>query len=157
MPGKEKYQDEHRIFVQGMMCQGILKEKDVYALHNKALKMCDISIPETKEDKNSLLANNIQTINTELRKIGMLIKKGQDEDSGKCFFLLVNTQSRMIGTNRELASSVQVITTTSSWQLQSLLKFLFIFEDSVELPGAGVPQADCHRDPGKRDKGDQQH
>ena len=120
MPGKEKYQDEHRIFVQGMMCQGILKEKDVYALHNKALKMCDISIPETKEDKNSLLANNIQTINTELRKIGMLIKKGQDEDSGKCFFLLVNTQSRMIGSNRELASSVQVM--SSLQQLQSLLK-----------------------------------
>ena len=110
MPGRDRYQDEHRIFLQGMMCQGILKEKEVYALHNKALKMCDISIPETKGDQNSLLANNIQTINKELRKVGLLIKKGQDEDSGKSFFLLVNTQSRMIGSNRELASSVQVIT-----------------------------------------------
>ena len=109
MPGKEKYQDEHRIFLQGMMCKGILKEKDVYALHNKSLKMCGISIPETKEDKNSLLTKNIQTINTELRKVGLLIKKGLDEDSGKSFFLLVNTQSRTIGTNRELATSVQVI------------------------------------------------
>ena len=114
MPGKEKYQDEHRIFVQGMMCQGILKEKDVYALYNKALKMCGISIPETKEDKNSLLTKNIQTINTELRKVGLLIKKGLDEDSGKSFFLLVNTQSRIIGTNRDLASSVQVRITRPS-------------------------------------------
>ena len=109
MPGREKYQDEHRIFLQGMMCQGILKEKEVYSLHNKALKMCDISIPETREEKNSLLSKNIQTINMELRKVGLLIKKGLDEDSGKSFFLLVNTQSRTIGTNRELATSVQVI------------------------------------------------
>ena len=113
MPGRDRYQDEHRIFLQGMMCQGILKEKDVYALHNKALKMCDISIPETKADQNSLLANNIQTINKELRKVGLLIKKGQDEDSGKSFFLLVNTQSRMIGSSRELASSVQVMSRSS--------------------------------------------
>ena len=120
MPGRDRYQDEHRIFLQGMMCQGILKEKDVYALHNKALKMCGISIPETKVDQNSLLASNIQTINKELRKVGLLIKKGQDEDSGKSFFLLVNTQSRMIGSNRELASSVQVM--SSLQQLQSLLK-----------------------------------
>ena len=109
MPGKERYQDEHRIFLQGMMCKGILKEKDVYSLHNKALKICNIAIPETKDEKNSLLTKNIQIINMELRKVGLLIKKGQDEDSGKSFFLLVNTQSRMIGTNRELASSVQVI------------------------------------------------
>ena len=109
MPGKERYQDEHRIFLQGMMCKGILKEKDVYSLHNKALKVCNIPIPETKDEKNSLLSKNIQTINMELRKVGLFIKKGQDEDTGKSFFLLVNTQSRMIGTNRELASSVQVI------------------------------------------------
>ena len=114
MPGREKYQDEHRIFLQGLMCQGILKEKDVYSLHNKALTLCGISIPETKEDENSLLKKNIQTINTELRKVGLLIKKGQDEDSGKSFFLLVNTQSRMIGTNRDLASSVQVRITRPS-------------------------------------------
>lgn len=115
MPGREKYQDEHRIFLQGMMCQGILKEKDVYSLHNKALKMCDIAIPETKEEKNSLLSKNIQTINTELRKVGLLIKKGLDEDSGKSFFLLVNTQSRIIGSNRELATSVQ-----TQWSSQEL-------------------------------------
>ena len=121
MPGKEKYQDEHRIFVQGLMCRGFLKEKDVHALHNKALRMCGISIPETKENKNSLLTSNIQTINQELRKVGLLIKKGQDEDSGKSFFLLVNTQSRIIGTNRDLATSVQV-KITSHQQLQSFLK-----------------------------------
>ena len=114
MPGKERYQDEHRIFLQGLMCRGILKEKDVYSLHNKSLTLCGIEIPETKEEKNSLLAKNIQTINIELRKVGLLIKKGQDEDSGKSFFLLVNTQSRIFGTNRDLASSVQVRLTRPS-------------------------------------------
>ena len=143
MPGKERYQDEHRIFLQGIMCRGILKERDVNSLHNKALRMCGISIPETKEEKNSLLAKNIQTINTELRKVGLLIKKGQDEDSGKSFFLLVNTQSRIIGANRDLATSVQV-KITSHQELQSFLKLQFVFTEPVELPGAGLPQTDRH-------------
>ena len=27
MPSKDKYQDEHRLFLQGLMCKGILNEK----------------------------------------------------------------------------------------------------------------------------------
>lgn len=140
MPGKEKYQDEHRIFVQGLMCRGFLKEKDVHALHNKALRMCGISIPETKEDKNSLLTSNIQTINQELRKVGLLIKKGQDEDSGKSFFLLVNTQSRMIGSNRELATSVQ-----TQWTSQELEYLRLIATEILESERKEVSSTEALR------------
>ena len=107
MPSKDKYQDEHRLFLQGLMCKGIRNEKEVHTLHDKSLSLCNIPIPEKKSERNALLVENIGTINTELRKLGLLVKKGQDEDTGKSFFILVNTQSRMTGSSKELATSVQ--------------------------------------------------
>ena len=34
----------------------------------------------------------MQVINENLEKVGLIIRKGVDEDSGESFFMLVNTQ-----------------------------------------------------------------
>jgi len=116
MPGEvATYEDEHRIFLQGLMCKGVLNKEEVNALHEKSLAMCKIEIPEKKVERQRLLGANIQTINNQLEPIGLVIRKGVDEDSGENFFMLVNTQNRMVGGSRELGAQVQV-----QWSAQEL-------------------------------------
>lgn len=147
MPSKDKYQDEHRIFVQGLMCKGILDEKEVHSLHKKALRLCNIPIPETKSEKNRLLVENIQIINNELKKVGLLIKKGQDEDSGKSFFLLANTQSRITGSSKELATSVQ-----GHWSSQELEYLRLIATEILESEAKDISPTAALRLTDKVDK-----
>jgi len=109
------YDDEHRIFVQGMLCQGILNSKEVNALHEKALIVCKIDVPEKKVDRQKLLASNIQTINNELEPVGLVIKKGVDEDTGENYFMLINLSNRIIGGSKELGANIQV-----QWKSQEL-------------------------------------
>ena len=47
---RTKFDDEHRIFLQGIMCKGILNDKEVHALHSRALKACSIEIPDKKPE-----------------------------------------------------------------------------------------------------------
>jgi len=116
MPGEmATYEDEHRIFLQGLMCKGVLNKEEVNTLHEKALTMCKIDIPEKKVERQRLLAANIQTINNQLEPVGLVIRKGVDEDTGDNFFMLVNTQNRMVGGSRELGAQVQV-----QWSAQEL-------------------------------------
>ena len=56
----ESFEDEHRIFLQGLMCKGVLNPKEVNALHEKALAICNIDIPEKKTER--------QICNTEYRE-----------------------------------------------------------------------------------------
>jgi len=109
------YEDEHRIFLQGLMCKGVLNSKEVNALHEKALVICKVDIPQEKKERQMLLAKNIQVINNELERVGLIIRKGIDEDTGDSCFMLVNTQNRMVGGNRELGANVQV-----QWSSQEL-------------------------------------
>ena len=102
-----EYEDEHRLFVQGIMAKGVLNNKEVHALHEKVLKICNIEIPEKKKDLIDLLAKNIRTINNEIERVGLMIKKGVEEDTGESCFMLVNTQSRAVGGNKFLATKVQ--------------------------------------------------
>eukprot|EP00090_Calanus_glacialis_P047400 TRINITY_DN9826_c0_g1_i1.p1 TRINITY_DN9826_c0_g1~~TRINITY_DN9826_c0_g1_i1.p1 ORF type:complete len:336 (+),score=134.06 TRINITY_DN9826_c0_g1_i1:43-1008(+) len=111
----ETYEDEHRIFLQGLMCKGVLNSKEVNALHEKALAVCKIDIPEKKVDRQKLLVKNIQTINDQLHPVGLIVRKGVDEDTGESCFMLVNTEPRMVGASRELGASVQ-----SQWSAQEL-------------------------------------
>ena len=110
MPSRDRYADEHRIFLQGIMCKGVLNDKEVHALHDKALKACNIDIPEKKTEKDQLLVSNIQLINSEIKKIGLLIKKGQDEEKPfKSYFMLMNNSNRMTtGGSNSLGAGVQV-------------------------------------------------
>ena len=44
------YDDEHRILLQGLMCKSVMNYKEVMVLLKKALKLCNIEVPEkTKE------------------------------------------------------------------------------------------------------------
>lgn len=103
-----EFDDEHRIFVQGIMCKGILNQKEVTALHEKALKACNIEIPEKKVEKQELLVKMMTVINDSLEKVGMVVRKGVDEDTGDSFFMLVNTQERTTASGgTDLARKVQ--------------------------------------------------
>lgn len=102
------YDDEHRMFVQGIMCKGILNQKEVTALHEKALRACNIEIPEKKAEKQDLLVKLMVVININLEKVGMVVRKGVDEDTGENFFMLVNTQERTTASGgTDLARKVQ--------------------------------------------------
>jgi len=103
----ESYDDEHRIFLQGLMCKGVLNGKEVNALHEKALTICNIEIPEKKVERQNLLVKNIQILNDELTKVDLIIRKGVDEDTGESCFMLANTASRVAGASRELGAGVQ--------------------------------------------------
>jgi len=107
MPGLPRYEDEHRFFVQGIMCKGVLNSKEVNLLHEKALRKCGIEVPEKRKDQQDLLLANIKTINEELDTVGLTIRKGVDEDTGESYFMLINTQNRMVGQNKDLACKVQ--------------------------------------------------
>ena len=111
----ESYEDEHRIFLQGLMCKGVLNPKEVNALHEKALAICNIEIPEKKAERQLLLVKNISTINDQIAPIGLVVRKGVDEDTGESYFMLVNTQPRIVGGSRELGAGVQV-----QWKEQEL-------------------------------------
>ena len=90
------------------MCKGVLNDHEVNNLHDKALRSCGIEIPEKKSEKMKMLVENIMTINDEIKKVGLSIRKGQDEDSGKSCFMLINLSNRLqLGNNRELAAGVQ--------------------------------------------------
>lgn len=107
MPGLPLYEDEHRFFVQGIMCKGVLNSREVNLLHEKALRKCGIEVPEKRKDQQDLLLANIKTINEELDTVGLTIRKGVDEDTGESYFMLINTQNRMVGQNKDLACKVQ--------------------------------------------------
>ena len=92
---RTKFDDEHRIFLQGIMCKGILNDKEVHALHLSSLKACSVEIPEKRQERDQLLVKNIQTINDEIEKLGLKIRKGQDEDTGKSCFMLINNNNRI--------------------------------------------------------------
>ena len=104
---RPEYEDEHRLFLQGIMAKGVLNNKEVHALHEKVLKMCSIEMPEKRKDLIDLLAKNIRTINNEIEEVGLMIKKGVEEDTGESCFMLVNTQSRAVGGSKFLATKVQ--------------------------------------------------
>ena len=79
------------------------------------------------------MVENIGTINTELRKLGLLVKKGQDEDTGKSFFILVNTQSRMTGSSKELATSVQTQLTSQELDYLRLIATEILESEKKEI------------------------
>ena len=79
------------------------------------------------------MVENIGTINTELRKLGLLVKKGQDEDTGKSFFILVNTQSRMTGSSKELATSVQTQLTSQELDYLRLIATEILESERKEI------------------------
>ena len=107
MPSRDNYSDEHRIFLQGMMCRGVLDYNEVWDLTRRTLKACNIEIPEKKKECIDMALDIIQVINAEVSKLGLKIIKGIDEDTGKACFMLINNSSRMIGASRDLGTNVQ--------------------------------------------------
>ena len=107
MPSRDNYSDEHRIFLQGMMCRGILDSNEVHDLLRRTLKACHIDIPQKKEECKILISDIVQIINGEISTLGLKIIKGNDEDNGKPCFMLINNSSRMVGNSRDLGTSVQ--------------------------------------------------
>jgi len=139
MPSRDKYSDEHRIFLQGIMCRGVLNEKEVHSLHDKTLTACGFEIPEKKSEKDQLLVDMIQTINAQIRDLGLLIKKGQDEDTGKSCFMLVNLSSRMLANgNKDLGTSVQ-----SMWSTQQLEYLRLLATDILQSDDKTVSSRDA--------------
>ena len=105
MPSRDHYSDEHRIFLQGMMCRGVLDSNEVHDLLRRTLKACHIDIPQKKEECKIMISDIVQIINDEISTLGMKIIRGNDE--GKPCFMLINNSSRMVGNNRDLGTSVQ--------------------------------------------------
>ena len=134
MPSRDKYADEHRIFLQGIMCKGFLDHKQVHKLHDSALSVCGIDIPEKKAERDQLLVTNVQTINAEISKVGLVIKKGQDEDTGKPCFLLMNNSNRIVGGNRELGTNVQ-----TQWSAQELEYLRLVATEILQSEAKAVP------------------
>ena len=107
MPSRDNYSDEHRIFLQGMMCRGVLDSKEVHDLLRRSLKACHIEIPQTKDECIIHLREIVRIINAEIDMLGLKIIKGNDEDTGKPWYMLINNSSRMVGSSRDLGTSVQ--------------------------------------------------
>lgn len=133
MPGLPAYEDEHRFFVQGIMCRGVLNSKEVNLLHEKALKKCGIELPEKRKDQQDLLLANIKTINEELESVGLTIRKGVDEDTGESYFMLINTQNRMVGQSRDLACKVQTQWTEAELDFLRLLATEILQSDEKSI------------------------
>ena len=124
---RPEYEDEHRLFLQGIMAKGVLNNKEVHTLHEKVLKMCSIEIPEKRKDLIDLLASNIRTINNEIESVGLMIKKGVEEDTGESCFMLVNTQSRAVGGSKFLATKVQSQFSPAELDYLRLISNLFLY------------------------------
>jgi len=107
MPSRDNYSDEHRIFLQGMMCRGVLDSNEVHDLLRRTLKACHIDIPQKKEECIIMIGVIVGIINDEISTLGLKIEKGKDEDTGKAWYMLINNSSRMVGNNRDLGTSVQ--------------------------------------------------
>ena len=107
MPSRDNYSDEHRIFLQGLMCRGVLDFNEVYDLTRRTLKACNIDIPEKRKECIAMALEMVQIINGEVAKLGLKIIKGSDEETGKPYFMLINNSSRMVGQSRDLGTSVQ--------------------------------------------------
>jgi len=135
MVGRPKdYDDEHRIFVQGIMCKGILNHKEVLALHEKALKATNTEVPEKKSERQEMLVKMMQVINENLEKVGLIIRKGVDEDSGESFFMLVNTQERVTATGgHDLARKVQGEWSSAELEYLRLLATEILQSDSKSI------------------------
>jgi len=108
-------EDEHRIFLQGLMCKGVLDVDEVLSLHEGSLTLCKMNVPASRKEHLELLGENILTINDCLSSLGLVVRKGLDEDTGSACYMLINTSNRMVGNSRELGTSVQ-----SKWTQQEL-------------------------------------
>jgi len=128
-----EYEDEHRIFLQGLMCKGVLNSKEVNALHEKALTICNLEIPDKKVDRQNLLAKNIHTINDQLDHIGLMVKKGVDEDTGDSYFMLINMKPRVVGGSRELGCGIQVRWSSQELEYLRLLATHILQSDSKTI------------------------
>jgi len=133
MAPRVEYEDEHRLFLQGIMARGVLNNKEVHALHEKVLAVCGIEVPEKRAELLDLLAGNIRTINDQLEELGMLIKKGVDEDTGESCFMLVNTSNRLVGQSRQLATGVQVQFTQVELDYLRLMATEILQDDSKAI------------------------
>jgi len=89
-----KYDDEHRLFVQGLMAKGILSTKEVYSLLELALESCKIDFPEEIKDRQKTLLNFIHEINETLSDLDLTVRKVVDEDDGANYFILMNLSQR---------------------------------------------------------------
>ncbi|XP_023339110.1 non-structural maintenance of chromosomes element 1 homolog [Eurytemora carolleeae] len=121
------YGDEHRIFLQGIMCKGVLNYKQVNKLLDSALMNCQITIPENKAEKQNLMLKIIQEINDRISNISLTIRKGVDEDDGTNYFMLVNLSHRRCGDSDELAKRLQV-----QWSAHELEYFRLIAKEILE-------------------------
>ncbi|TRY61194.1 hypothetical protein TCAL_01482 [Tigriopus californicus] len=76
-----EYGDEHRIFLQGMMCRGIADYQEILKLLQCVCVRCNLVFPNEKKDQARMLVHIVQQINTKLDPLGLLIDKVIDEDN----------------------------------------------------------------------------
>lgn len=98
MAQTQRYGDEHRIFLQGIMCNGILDQKAVRNLFEIAMARVEGDIPEELRERDLRAALLVKSINDELdrNKLNMKIIKISEEDRRKkqTSYVLVNRMDR---------------------------------------------------------------
>ena len=96
MANLERYSDEHRIFLQGIMSKGILNAKEADNLLRMACGRCKIEIPVYRQGRSEKITKFVMTINKELGDLGLEIRKAFDEDSHTkdSYYVLCNNYDR---------------------------------------------------------------
>ena len=83
------------VFLQGIMCAGILKGKEMWDLIDNALQRIDYRLPDNQMAKHRYLKDFLKCINDEIEQINMKIEQVSDEESKKRTnsLILVNRNS----------------------------------------------------------------
>ena len=115
------YDDPHRMFLQAMMCRGIINTSEFRNLFNTVLRRCNVEESDSVEDKKSfLLALNGKIEN----KCGLKILKAQDENDTKktkSYLVLVNLMDRSADTNKLTIKSMITFTPVEMDYLKLLM------------------------------------
>ena len=83
------------VFLQGIMCAGILKGKEMWDLIDHALQCVEYRLPDNQMAKHRYLKDFLKCINEEIEQINMKIEHFSDEESKKKTksLILVNRNS----------------------------------------------------------------
>ena len=72
-----KYEDEHRLFLQGIMSRGMMGFDETFKLFKLICERCDVGIPESKKEVVENLALLVREINKTIEDLSLEILKVQ--------------------------------------------------------------------------------
>lgn len=123
------YDDEHRIFLQGMMSRGILDFKTVLSLLEATLGLCKIAMPGSRAERDQAIMKLVHDINDKIRDLNLTIRKGVDEEDGTNYFMLINTSQR-----GPVLNQVQTALSAPELEYLRLLATEILFVEDRSLP-----------------------